>query len=259
MKILEKKQISNGWVASVDASQSNKNFESRLNLVTDIASLTKGKLKFEGTEEQRLKLYNRLLKESVGNPSTPFEFVPVKYTFSEFRYNLDTLLKIARFSHVQRNGVLLDVHTNLRNAINVFGKDIEMFNSNLTDYKVIIGRVPAKVFPLHLRTHRVFAPIAESSRNKKYLNNLQFFDNGFTDIEIANEQTELIANSLQKKGYKGEVANMFLSDFRLVHFAIGGWVNDPYAFENMFKVRGAGNTMGVTAEFVQAIKELIKI
>ena len=70
----------NCFVSSVDTNNFNKSYNDRVLAVTDLAAITKGELKIHNPEEvddRKIKLYNKLSKESNGDKSTPFEFIPV--------------------------------------------------------------------------------------------------------------------------------------------------------------------------------------
>lgn len=75
-KIFEKENILGdniGRMEKWDFSRSNMNDESRLNAITTVASICYKNPKAVGSES----LYNRLLAESKGLPSSSFEFIPV--------------------------------------------------------------------------------------------------------------------------------------------------------------------------------------
>ena len=71
------------YVESYDFSKANLNDESRLDVITMIASICYANPKAHGSES----LYNRLMAESGGLPSSSFEFVPMLFK----RLYLDTI------------------------------------------------------------------------------------------------------------------------------------------------------------------------
>ena len=79
MKVINKKQnIFNDDIAYVgqwDFSKANLNEENRIKAITTVASICYQNPKAVGSES----LYNRLLAESKGLPSSSFEFVPVLF------------------------------------------------------------------------------------------------------------------------------------------------------------------------------------
>ena len=78
------------YLESYDFSKANMSNESRLDVITLIASICYQSPKAHGSES----LYNRLMAESAGLPSSSFEFVPVLLTQEEVTslYFLRTLL-----------------------------------------------------------------------------------------------------------------------------------------------------------------------
>ena len=67
------------YVESYDFSKANLNDESRLDVITLIASICYQNPKAHGSES----LYNRLMAESSGLPSSSFEFVPMLFNYEE--------------------------------------------------------------------------------------------------------------------------------------------------------------------------------
>ena len=79
-KINEKQNILNdtiGFVENWDFSRANLNEENRILAITQVASICYQNPKAIGSES----LYNRLLAESKGLPSSSFEFVPVLFNY----------------------------------------------------------------------------------------------------------------------------------------------------------------------------------
>ena len=255
----------NCWVSLIDPSNWNSSEEARIKAVTDIASITTGRLglpEFEGewtkdvVDTKRINLYNRLLTESAGRPSTPFEFVPIV----DFHYALSSF-KFDKYCYFDSNNVR---YSNLRNYLN---NRFDKYNTpeELKGFKVIVGQVTWKCVS-HLRTHRAFSWLVESSRNKKYLNNVEFWYPSWWSSEtkyyfesydkglVNTLQTSWIDNRL----IKPEEATMELSDRRLVKFAMCGWLQDTNSWDNLFAVRGKGTgTQSITGIAVETIKKLI--
>ena len=81
-KINEKQNILNdniGFVENWDFSRANLNEENRILAITQVASICYQNPKALGSES----LYNRLMAESMGLPSSSFEFVPVLFNKDE--------------------------------------------------------------------------------------------------------------------------------------------------------------------------------
>lgn len=291
MKILNKIEFENNcWVGLVDSSEFNSSEENRIKAVTDLASITKGRLGFkitcndchsylnseesncQGEDEpcheftqslyknRRKSLYNKLLTESAGKPSVPFEFVPCK---------VDQDLNIARIDNkYHKYGLKEDFnnfYTNCRNEL-TYIESCQYNNAyDVKDFKVIVGKVPWKVIS-HLRTHRAFSWLVESSRNKRYLNEVEFWYpswwnkptlNYFKACDDGIKSDLLNINNDIEFNLKSEEATMELSDRRLVLFAMAAWI-EPNSWDNLFKVRGEDTgTQSITKIVVDNIKELI--
>ena len=81
-KINEKQNILGdniGFVENWDFSRANLNEENRIKAITTVASICYQNPKAVGSES----LYNRLMAESMGLPSSSAEFVPVLLTEEE--------------------------------------------------------------------------------------------------------------------------------------------------------------------------------
>ena len=88
IKINEKKNIFGDEIAFVeqyDFSKANLSEENRIKAITKVASICYQNPKAVGSES----LYNRLLAESKGLPSSSFEFVPVLIPNDKFKYKED--------------------------------------------------------------------------------------------------------------------------------------------------------------------------
>ena len=81
------------YMDHLDFSEANLNDENRLNVITGVASVCYQSSKSFGSES----LYNRLMAEAGGLPSSSFEFVPMLLTKEEFEdtvYNVDEHLLV---------------------------------------------------------------------------------------------------------------------------------------------------------------------
>ena len=131
-KINEKQNIFNDDIAYVeqwDFSKANLNEENRIKAITTVASICYQNPKAVGSES----LYNRLMAESMGLPSSSFEFVPVLFDYlwvhNYFNMKSDltlidsNTLKYGEFIYVDDNEYLL---TNYRALV----YDVENMNLN---------------------------------------------------------------------------------------------------------------------------------
>jgi thymidylate synthase (FAD) len=113
------------FIEEYDFSVANISDESRLNTVTTVASICYQNPKGIGSES----LYNRLLAESTGLPSSAFEFIPVLLTRP--LYNLveemwRENITVSSMSHVYKYGQWISadyILTNLRALINDIGEE----------------------------------------------------------------------------------------------------------------------------------------
>ena len=289
MEITNKIEFENNcWVGLVDSSKFNSSEEHRIRAVTDMASITKGRLGFPEsvmvygnnhklskpriTEKRRETLYNRLLTESAGKPSTPFEFVPVIH--SQDFFDKDVFNNILKYSYMTMYSNQATLLSNYRMVLNqTQGWDLnppcqeEIDKSvHYDDFKVIVGRVPMKVLT-HLVRHRAFSWLVESSRNKKYLNEVEFWYPSWWSANLMSEKVMSDSRALVEQkalvecmGMKPEEATMELSDRRLVTFAMCAWKQDTDAWDNLFAVRGKGTgTQSITGKVVDNIKTLVDV
>lgn len=102
------------FVENWDFSRANLNEQTRIEAITQVASICYQSPKALGSET----LYNRLMAESMGLPSSSFEFVPVLLDFSKESHK--ELLSL-EFSHVRK-----------------FGETVEEGRYLLTNYRAIV-------------------------------------------------------------------------------------------------------------------------
>lgn len=79
------------YVESYDFSKANLNNESRLDVITMVASICYANPKAHGSES----LYNRLMAESGGLPSSSFEFVPMLFDYEQLKDDVYALTDVA--------------------------------------------------------------------------------------------------------------------------------------------------------------------
>src|SRR5574344_1901486 len=123
-KINEKQNILGdniGFVENWDFSRANLNEENRILAITKVASICYQNPKALGSES----LYNRLMAESMGLPSSSFEFVPVLISESEYWDRVETKFP---------DGI------NIENPLTKYGEWITFENKNylLTNYRAVV-------------------------------------------------------------------------------------------------------------------------
>ncbi|MFY9142869.1 FAD-dependent thymidylate synthase [Sulfuricurvum sp.] len=130
-KISTKENIFGDHIAFVeewDFSQANTSEENRIFAITQVASICYQSPKALGSET----LYNRLMAESMGLPSSSFEFVPVLLDFSN-PMHLELLQK--EYSNVKKFGELVEdgkyLLTNYRAIVYDFENDKDGYSFDI--------------------------------------------------------------------------------------------------------------------------------
>ena len=129
-KINEKQNILNdniGFVENWDFSRANLNEENRILAITQVASICYQNPKALGSES----LYNRLMAESMGLPSSSFEFVPVILDYENPKHK--EILKL-EYSNCKKFGEILDdryLLTNYRALVYDFENDKDKFSFDI--------------------------------------------------------------------------------------------------------------------------------
>ena len=129
-KINEKQNILGdniGFVENWDFSRANLNEENRILAITQVASICYQNPKALGSES----LYNRLMAESMGLPSSSFEFVPVILDYEN--PNHQEILKL-EYSNCKKFGEILDdryLLTNYRALVYDFENDKDKFSFDI--------------------------------------------------------------------------------------------------------------------------------
>lgn len=129
-KINEKQNILNdniGFVENWDFSRANLNEENRILAITQVASICYQNPKALGSES----LYNRLMAESIGLPSSSFEFVPVLLDYENPKHQ--EILKL-EYSNCKKFGEILDdryLLTNYRALVYDFENDKDKFSFDI--------------------------------------------------------------------------------------------------------------------------------
>jgi thymidylate synthase (FAD) len=129
-KINEKQNILNdniGFVENWDFSKANLNEENRILAITQVASICYQNPKALGSES----LYNRLMAESMGLPSSSFEFVPVLLDYENPKHQ--EILKL-EYSNCKKFGEILDYRyllTNYRALVYDFENDKDKFSFDI--------------------------------------------------------------------------------------------------------------------------------
>lgn len=272
MNIYNKRKFENNcWVGEVNLTSSNNTESNRLNTVTNIASICKGNLKGV-PNDRKLNVYERLLTEAAGEPGTSFEFIPVIIGIKrlEKELNHDQALiqnKVLKYGIYVEETEMYGAHllTNLRALLKVMSlRDIPYNNSqSCAKFRCIVGRIPWKAL-YHLDRSRAFVFNEETSRNKKFREEIEFYIDSTlptwqqTAVRFASKCAFKLSQWLIDKGVRAEIANMFIPDNRLVKFAMCAWMQDTNAWDTLFKQRAnKTGTMNITSQVVNNIKSII--
>lgn len=231
LNITNKNFHKNCFVGTVETNF-NKSIENRY-LVSDIANIAKGG--FESNNPK--KRFEHLLTESVNEPSTPLEFIPVVFSNKDLCKNgiamTDDVCNyfLSYCVKVSKENFEVDYYTNYRNVSKLGIKEIP-FNSDseVANFRIITGQLPYFVL-MQLRTHRSRLSFIIETGRKEY--------------EPEYYETEDIR-------YKDK------KDFcEIRKFAFAGWLNDKNGFENLLKVRSSTHTQVDTKLFCEMIKDII--
>src|SRR5574344_2041124 len=99
------------FVEQYDFSTANMSEENRIKAITTVASICYQNPKAVGSES----LYNRLMAESMGLPSSSFEFVPILIPLSKIYHRLDVAnIHISKFGEIIKHNAVYYLLTNYR-------------------------------------------------------------------------------------------------------------------------------------------------
>ena len=99
------------FVEQWDFSRANMSEENRINAITQVASICYQNPKALNSDS----LYNRLMAESMGLPSSSFEFVPMLIPLSKIYHRLDVAnIHIGKFGEIIEHNAIFYLLTNFR-------------------------------------------------------------------------------------------------------------------------------------------------
>lgn len=146
-----------GYAEMYDFSRANMSEESRIAAISTVASVCYQNPKALGS----ISLYNRLLSESAGLPSSSFEFVPVLINATSTNAKYD-LIDDTGAIHLAKYGELLEIEsqvyllTNLRALIAVVGDDANQFYNTEEECRIIAKHHKVFKTKIDLATARQF-------------------------------------------------------------------------------------------------------
>ena len=249
-----------GYVESFDFSKANVSHESRVEAISNVASICYDNGKIIGKEA----MYDRLARESIGLPSSSFEFCPVLLTPNEVRdITSDLRIRyvvpdgISYTTNIERYGQWVDYSgyllTNLRALINDIGeesskeymkdyteKESELIKNNFLVFKV---KVPIFIARQLIRSRASFQELsrryvrAEATPFENYLP-APTDDNYVTRLAIGSvfAKAKIAYTNLIAAGNKPEVARQVMPVSTYTELWVG--MLKPQ-FDNFIKLRTA--------------------
>jgi len=237
-KVAESKLFNAGYVQLWDFSEANSCQEAREEACSLVASATRG----ADESKNPKKLYERLSKEAAGGkPGRVFEFLPVVDGVSA-EENTPTDLNYYRFGYVDEN---YGINTNLRNLISSYGitnsYEGKSYCKGFIAFKIKAPEFVWQQFATHEMMGRFTSRVSESRRVTKIGD--YWLPEGVTQDNLECLMTEWpFAKSLEylkDLGLRKEIYQRFPQGFEMRTFWLGGWVQDPDTWKNLFQERGA--------------------
>ena len=222
-KINEKQNIFNDDIAYVeqwDFSKANLNEENRIKAITTVASICYQNPKAVGSES----LYNRLMAESMGLPSSSFEFVPVLFDYlwvhNYFNMKSDltlidsNTLKYGEFIYVDDNEYLL---TNYRALV----YDVENMNLNKDILKHFNTQEECEIIKQHFKVFLYKVDLPTRSQMVRHRVSLQELSRRYVSGErvpfefYVSDKMKNVESSYFMKDYNtSEVINICLNHYK---------------------------------------------
>ncbi|MCP5003705.1 MAG: FAD-dependent thymidylate synthase [Planctomycetes bacterium] len=176
-----------GFVEEYDFSTANSSKEARIEAITQVASVC-----YDKEAKNKIALFNMLESESLGLPSTSFEFVPVLIKSRDYSFLLDEIemmrdvefpitLDIEKYGewiHTNNDSFLL---TNLRACLNVQKK----YEFEYVDFKTYFNTSPEEI-QIIKENHKTFfqkVPIFVARQLVRHRVSFQELSRRYTDNE----------------------------------------------------------------------------
>lgn len=282
IKINEKKNIFGDDIAFIeqyDFSTANLSEENRIKAITTVASICYQNPKAIGSES----LYNRLLAESKGLPSSSFEFVPVLLTVKDFRkigsiVNKEEYIKhdfeynVAKFGEMIEDGKYL--LTNLRALIADVGESAKEFYNTPEECEIIKEHFKVFLYKVDLptRSQMVRHRISWQELSRRYVSakrvpfdfyvseKMKDIQSEFLDTSWTIGTDSLIAQCIRhyqsalKQGVKPQEARRIIPQSAYTQIW-GAFM--PKQLDNYFKLRLDESAQWEIRQTAIAMKELI--
>ncbi len=212
MEKVSRKELYNdgiGFVEEYDFSTANSSKDARIEAITQVASVC-----YDKEAKNKIALFNMLESESLGLPSTSFEFVPVLIKSRDYSFLLDEIemmrdvefpitLDIEKYGewiHTNNDSFLL---TNLRACLNVQKK----YEFEYVDFKTYFNTSPEEI-QIIKENHKTFfqkVPIFVARQLVRHRVSFQELSRRYTDnetspIEFYAKDTKNKHNGISAKG-----------------------------------------------------------
>ena len=220
MKLINKKENIFGddiaFVEQYDFSKANISEENRIKAITTVASICYQNPKAIGSES----LYNRLLAESKGLPSSSFEFVPVLLTAKKLRkigsiINKEIYVKhdfeynVTKFGEMIKDGEFL--LTNLRALIADVGEYAKEFYNTPDECEIIKQYFKVFLYKVDLptRSQMVRHRISWQELSRRYVSGSRvpfefYVSNKMKDVVTSNYFEQKIGDNIYRKELETE-------------------------------------------------------
>ena len=279
MKMIKKSDLYNdkiGFVESWDFSEANTSKEARIDAITKVASVCYGK-----EAKNKIALFNMLESESIGLPSSAFEFVPIlidKYKYELMWSDVDDMNmpyemfcfemeKYGQWIETEQSVYLL---TNLRACLNDNRKYsitkntidfINYFNTSPEEIQIIKDNF--KVFfskiPLFVRSQMVRHRASFQELSRRYTDNarspIEFYvKGGEGQLHLMYESTlnyyaTLLANEMKPEDARAVLPQATYTKIWSAFL--------PDSYDNFIKLRTKKNAQSEIRELVLRVKDLI--
>jgi len=200
------------------------------------------------------KLFTRLLKENLGKPSRPLEYIPMKFKGAEVLPFLEQERNFGRYDREEDEYI-----TNAREAIEVLGY-MEVGKIDFTNYHVFKIKAPYFVYG-QVSTHGLLTTVCHSKRYSKS-------SGGYwkpREIPVSRMSWELYVENATPSQLRKYIRNFTprreiwargADSLEYREFAIGGYT-DTHSWEHFFKLRTESGVQEETRGLVKEIQSLV--
>lgn len=254
-----------------DFSKANLNEENRILAITQVASICYQNPKALGSES----LYNRLMAESMGLPSSSFEFVPVLLDYENPKHKEILSLEYSnskKFGEELKEKNKRYLLTNYRalvydyeNLKDSFSFDIRTIFNNEEECKIIKENFKVFLYKVDLptRSQMVRHRVSWQELSRRYVSGRKVpFDFYISEklqnnpkVESFIKQSEELYHKLLDNGVKPQEARRVIPQMAYTQIW-GGFM--PKQLENYFKLRLDNHAQWEIRQTALAMQELIK-